>query len=130
MAKRLQKEYESICKNNETFTVNLINNDLRAWHVHFEGAKSTIYAGEKYTLQFRFSEQYVYPATRSPSSPQRWFSWASPPTMSTSTQTDSFASQFCMTVTDGSFRVEPGPDCGLGVYEHPVDVVECNQESR
>lgn len=59
MAKRLQKEYESICKNNETFAVQLVNNDLRVWLVSLEGAKNTVYAGEKFTLQFRFSDQYV-----------------------------------------------------------------------
>jgi ubiquitin-protein ligase len=45
MAKRLQKEYESIQKNNETFVVQLVNNDLRIWLVTFEGAKNTIFAG-------------------------------------------------------------------------------------
>ena len=45
MAKRLQKEYESILKNNETFAVQLVNNDLRIWLVSFEGAKNTIYTG-------------------------------------------------------------------------------------
>jgi ubiquitin-protein ligase len=45
MAKRLQKEYESILKNNDTFTVQLVNNDLRIWLVSFEGAPKTIFAG-------------------------------------------------------------------------------------
>ena len=39
MAKRLQKEYESLSKNNETFQAELVNNDLKTWVVSFEGAK-------------------------------------------------------------------------------------------
>lgn len=51
MAKRLSK-------NNETFEAELVNNDLKTWVVSFEGAKQTIYAGEKFKLQLRFSDQY------------------------------------------------------------------------
>ena len=58
MAKRLQKEYESLSKNNETFQAELVNNDLKTWVVSFEGAKETIYSGEKFKLQLRFSDQY------------------------------------------------------------------------
>ena len=59
MSKRLIKEYESIQKNNDTFSVQLVNNDMKVWLVTFEGAKNTIYTGEKFTLQFRFNNQYV-----------------------------------------------------------------------
>lgn len=59
MAKRLQKEYEGFSKTNEPFKAELVNNDLKHWLISFEGAKDTIYEGEKFKLQLRFSEQYV-----------------------------------------------------------------------
>jgi len=45
MSKRLQKEYESIQKNNQDLKVLLPNNDLTLWHVNFQGAKTTLYEG-------------------------------------------------------------------------------------
>ena len=59
MNKRLQKEFESIQKNNPEMKVNLPNNDLTLWHVAFQGAKGTLYEGEVFTLQLRFSNEYV-----------------------------------------------------------------------
>jgi len=55
MSKRLQKEYESIQKNNPEMKVLLPNNDLSLWHVNFLGAKGTLYEGENFTLQLRFN---------------------------------------------------------------------------
>lgn len=34
--------------------------DLRVWTVIVEGASTTLYEGEKFTLQFRFDEQYPF----------------------------------------------------------------------
>lgn len=59
MSKRLQKEYESIQKNNVDMKVALPNNDLAIWHVAFQGAKATLYEGESFTLQLRFNNEYV-----------------------------------------------------------------------
>jgi hypothetical protein len=59
MSKRLQKEYESIQKNNQDMKVLLPNNDLTLWHVNFQGAKGTLYEGESFTLQLRFANEYV-----------------------------------------------------------------------
>lgn len=61
MAKRLQKEYESIHKNNIELKVLLPNNDLSLWHVTFAGAKTTLYEGENFVLQLRFNNEYVTP---------------------------------------------------------------------
>lgn len=36
------------------------NNDLRQWIVHVDGAPNTLYAGERFTLQFRFTEEYPF----------------------------------------------------------------------
>lgn len=49
MSKRLTKDLESIQKNyKDVFTVELPTNDLKLWHVSFQGAQGTIYEGEKY----------------------------------------------------------------------------------
>lgn len=49
MAKRLTKDLESIQKNyKDTFTVELPSNDLKLWHVSFQGAVGTIFDNEKY----------------------------------------------------------------------------------
>uniref|UniRef100_A0A915B0Q1 N-terminal E2 ubiquitin-conjugating enzyme n=2 Tax=Ascarididae TaxID=6250 RepID=A0A915B0Q1_PARUN len=34
--------------------------DLRTWTVTVDGAPNTLYAGEKFTLQFRFNEHYPF----------------------------------------------------------------------
>ena len=45
MVKRLNKDLEAITKNYaDQFKVNLPTNDIRFWHVDFEGAEGTIYA--------------------------------------------------------------------------------------
>lgn len=43
MTKRLQKEFESIQKNNPEVKAILPTNDLKLWHIEFLGAKSTLY---------------------------------------------------------------------------------------
>lgn len=37
----------------------LPNNDLALWHLSFMGAKGTLYEGESFVLQLRFSNDYV-----------------------------------------------------------------------
>jgi ubiquitin-protein ligase len=60
MTKRLNKDLEAINKNYaDQFTVAMPTQDIRMWHVEFQGAEGTIYAGEKYKLQFKFSPNYV-----------------------------------------------------------------------
>lgn len=71
MSKRLQKEFESIHKNNSDMKVVLPNNDLTLWHVSFAGAKGTLYEGESFILQLRFTNEYVPFGLPSRSNPQR-----------------------------------------------------------
>lgn len=53
MTKRLTKDLEAIQKNyKDVFQVDLPTNDIKLWHVSFEGAASTIYAGEKFKFLF------------------------------------------------------------------------------
>ena len=33
--------------------------DPRIWYVSFKGAENTLYANENFTLQFKFSNEYV-----------------------------------------------------------------------
>eukprot|EP00825_Cyclidium_porcatum_P048250 TRINITY_DN8050_c0_g1_i1.p1 TRINITY_DN8050_c0_g1~~TRINITY_DN8050_c0_g1_i1.p1 ORF type:complete len:171 (-),score=32.32 TRINITY_DN8050_c0_g1_i1:451-963(-) len=59
MTKRLQKDLEAMQKNyKEQFVVTLPNNDLKTWHIAFKGAKGTLYDGEQFKLQFKFSPEY------------------------------------------------------------------------
>ena len=47
MSRRLQKELESIQKNyKDQITVNLVNDDIRCWHLVVEGPQESIYSGE------------------------------------------------------------------------------------
>ncbi|CAD8110139.1 unnamed protein product [Paramecium primaurelia] len=60
MAKRLQKDLEQMQKAYaDQFNVRMPNNDIKHWIVAFEGAKGTLYQGEKFELQFKFSNEYV-----------------------------------------------------------------------
>ena len=104
MAKRLQKEYESLSKNNETFQAELVNNDLKTWVVSFEGAKETIYSGEKFKLQLRFSDQYVLLATCSPSNHPKLSSSASLQTTSISIPMGSSVCRFSTMVTRAAMQ--------------------------
>ena len=58
MTKRLQKQFEAIQKNSD-LKASLPTNDLKLWHVEFQGAKNTIYDGENFKLQLRFNNDYV-----------------------------------------------------------------------
>jgi ubiquitin-protein ligase len=58
LTKRLQNEYHLI-KSNPYLTPTLPTNDLKLWHVEFLGVANTIYAGERFRLQLKFSDEYV-----------------------------------------------------------------------
>ena len=57
--KRLQKELEDLKKFEDTFKVQVDSKNFSQWKVSFKGAESTIFAGEEFTLQFKFSNEYV-----------------------------------------------------------------------
>jgi hypothetical protein len=127
MSKRLQKEYESIQKNNQDMKVLLPNNDLALWHVNFQGAKGTLYEGETFTLQLRFSNDYVRHSAPSPSIHPKSSSSATSPFTSTSTPMVSSASQSSTTVWLRLIRVVARPDCLLHL---PVSAVDAEQRSE
>jgi ubiquitin-protein ligase len=98
MSKRLQKEYEAIQKNTHEMKVLLPNNDLSFWHVNLPGAKGTLYEGENFTLQLRFTNEYVDVSLSSPSSPPKLFSSDTSQSMNISIRMASSASPFCTMV--------------------------------
>ncbi|CAG9312370.1 unnamed protein product [Blepharisma stoltei] len=59
--KRLQREFEEMTRHyQDTFPVEIPENDTNrmTWYVSFIGAEGSIFAGERYTLEFRFSDNY------------------------------------------------------------------------
>lgn len=57
--KRLHREYEDMTKNfAEMFRVQMKGDDLLLWEVSFPGAEGTVFAGEHFTLQFKFDANY------------------------------------------------------------------------
>jgi ubiquitin-protein ligase len=57
--KRLQKELEDLKKYEETLKVETDPKNFCIWKVSFKGAEKTLYTGEEFTLQFKFSNEYV-----------------------------------------------------------------------
>ena len=55
---RLNKELADL-KTFPIFTVKVEDNNPRIWYVSFKGAENTLYANENFTLQFKFSNEYV-----------------------------------------------------------------------
>ena len=55
---RLNKELADL-KSFPTFSVKVDENNPRIWFVSFKGAENTLYANENFTLQFKFSNEYV-----------------------------------------------------------------------
>jgi ubiquitin-conjugating enzyme E2 W len=57
--KRLQKELEDLEKYKEQLTVAVDTNKNTIWKITFKGADNTLYTGEEFILQFKFSPEYV-----------------------------------------------------------------------
>lgn len=57
--KRLEKELEDLKKYEEIFKVQTDEKNSYLWKISFKGAENTIYAGEAFTLQFKFNNEYV-----------------------------------------------------------------------
>lgn len=55
---RLNKELQDL-KSFPAFKVEVDANDQRIWRISFDGAENTLYAGEHFTLQFKFGNEYV-----------------------------------------------------------------------
>ncbi len=57
--KRLQKELEDLVKYKETLYLEVDSNNNTIWKISFKGAEGTLYAGEQFALQFKFTNEYV-----------------------------------------------------------------------
>ena len=56
---RLKKEAEDIEKNYKgTLELQVLDENFQKWHIKFVGAEGSVYAGESYTLQFKFNSEY------------------------------------------------------------------------
>ena len=56
---RLKKEAEDIQQNfTNILELNIVDDSQCKWHIKFTGAEGTVYAGETYTLQFKFNAEY------------------------------------------------------------------------
>ena len=57
--KRLEKEAADIHNNfKEVFDLEIADETGLLWRVKFTGAEETVFAGEKFTLQFKFDQNY------------------------------------------------------------------------
>ncbi len=57
--KRLEKEKQDINDHKEVLTLECDEKNPQKWYISFEGAKGSLYEGEKFKLQFFFNENYV-----------------------------------------------------------------------
>ena len=58
---RLQREAQDIEKNySDQLVLEIKDAERRVWHVHFTGADGSLYAGERFTLQFKYGPQYPF----------------------------------------------------------------------
>lgn len=110
--------------------VNLPTNDLALWQAHFMGAKGTLYEGESFTLQLRFSNEYVRISRISRFSRRKSSSSDMCPSTSTSTPTDSSAYPYYMIVHSPSRRMVPSPHCQLHLPIGAVHAQQCPQKNQ
>ena len=59
---RLAKEAKNIWENQPDLTLDIIDQATNLWHVSFTMQEGTVYAGENYTLQFKFDDKYPFEA--------------------------------------------------------------------
>mmetsp|Transcript_27425 Transcript_27425/g.27054 ORF Transcript_27425/g.27054 Transcript_27425/m.27054 type:complete len:97 (-) Transcript_27425:156-446(-) len=56
---RLQKEKQDILStHSDYYRLEIPDESEMTWHVSFKCVEGTIYAGEDYTLEFKFTDQY------------------------------------------------------------------------
>ena len=61
VAVRLNKEAQTV-RNTEGMELNIVDPEKNIWHVTFVMVEGTVYAGETYTLQFKFVGNYPFEA--------------------------------------------------------------------
>lgn len=103
----------------------LPNNDLTLWHVNFQGAKGTLYEGENFVIQLRFTNDYVPFSSLSPSNPQKSYSLDTFPSTNTSTLMVSSASPFYTTVCFYLSRMVTRTHCQLYLPVGSFNAQQC-----
>ena len=56
--KRLQRELDELKCSYPWFEVGVVNDSRLIWNVGFNGAEGSVFAGERFVLQFKFDENY------------------------------------------------------------------------
>lgn len=56
---RLQKELDDLKTYKDLFVPEVDANNFLLWKVSFKGAENSLYANEKFTLEFKFPNEYV-----------------------------------------------------------------------
>ena len=62
IAIRLAKEAKNIVENFPDMSLNVIDEKNNIWRITFTMAEGNVYAGESYTLQFKFDDKYPFEA--------------------------------------------------------------------
>ena len=62
IAIRLAKEAKNIVENFPDMSLNVIDEKNNIWRITFTMAEGSVYAGESYTLQFKFDDKYPFEA--------------------------------------------------------------------
>ena len=62
IAMRLAKEAKNIVENYQEMSLEIIDETNNIWRISFTMVEGTIYAGENYTLQFKFDDKYPFEA--------------------------------------------------------------------
>ena len=57
---RLAKEAKNIWEKQTDLTLDIIDEKTMLWHVSFTMPQETVYAGENYTLRFKFCDNYPF----------------------------------------------------------------------
>ena len=61
LEQRLKREAEDIMNNfKDQLRLEIVDDQKHIWHITFEGAPGSVYAGETYKLHFRFTEEYPF----------------------------------------------------------------------
>ena len=59
---RLSKEAKNIWENQKEMTLDIVDQSTNLWHISFTMPEGTVYAGENYTLRFKFCDNYPFEA--------------------------------------------------------------------
>ena len=59
---RLAKEAKNIFENHPDMTLDIVDQATNLWHISFTIPEGSVYAGENYSLRFKFCDNYPFEA--------------------------------------------------------------------